>query len=469
MHTRKTVVHARHIFKSPSRDDSQSTGTKTRVSVTSYSANNGFFSGQMKNPSSMKDMSSLVILNEDKTSREERCHEQEKPILQYPNRVKQRKNIRGGSNSIIDMSGKGRLCQPVSVRKKRNSAVCYDSAADDYLNSQDRPSLEILETTCLDFFDDFLLSSFFRGVPAWPERRRDHGKQITVKVLVSLQARPVHTLQNFVTQLVLNEPLQATTVPYKPQFSESRDDLEDQLYESFFVGTVHKFDPRSSENTVGKGAMVTSLQKCAIRSQFVTMDSESLIVLSEKFDAGEAACIVSTYLPAFEFLHHGSMKRANRFSPESLKGQQVLITDGEHAEAQAVAKLALLGGAATVFLVNPGPLVETGLNGKNNVVVLGGSHEDWLPVVRGSMDVVVDYCYPNHSEEVMASLTERGRLVCKLSTIASKRSHGWMSELDHLYEQSTLYLMSKASIFDFAEMCENNVGQLEVSFQAPLF
>jgi NADPH:quinone reductase-like Zn-dependent oxidoreductase len=245
-------------------------------------------------------------------------------------------------------------------------------------------------------------------------------------------------------------------------------DIENMLYDSNFVGTVTNIDRKASQSGLVRGDQVTSIRKCGTKARFVTMPADSLVVLPEKLDSGEAVSVVSIFLPAFGALHHG--RRECRFLPNSLHDKKVLVTGGTLLEAQAVVKLAIWGGASAVYMLSSATRVPIKVAG-SRVTVLPDDKEIWLPIVRQKMDVVVDYDFPNHFESVSKAVGLNGRLVCQSKSRSKGQSQDWLAELEQGFmsefesalEMTTLCIMSNSFLFNFEEICDNNTGGLEVS------
>jgi NADPH:quinone reductase-like Zn-dependent oxidoreductase len=238
-------------------------------------------------------------------------------------------------------------------------------------------------------------------------------------------------------------------------------DVEDKLSESIFVGEVLNSDPSAEVCAFNNGAPVTSLRKCSVKSRLVSVPAESLISLPKKLDAGEVAALVSTYLPAFGALHHGREVRVRekRFLRSSFKMQKILVTGGGTSEADAVVKLALLGGAFRVFLVKSRKTVGKNHIGSHRVIRLNDDPKEWLSRLDGLVDVVVDLEYPKNFEAIQASVAEEGRIVCR----APASSRSLLKNLVQIKEQAALCFVKGATMYDFDDMCESNNSDVLVS------
>lgn len=239
-------------------------------------------------------------------------------------------------------------------------------------------------------------------------------------------------------------------------------DVEKKLAETHFVGQVCKVGKESEKR---QWTTVTSLRKCAMIARCVTVPEESLVPIPPKLDAGEAVAIVSNYLPAFGALYHGSEKHKKRFSRSALIKKKVLVTGGGTNAAEAVVKLAVLGGASKVFLLNSNKALTACHVGSHKVVSLSDDPDEWISRVRGSVDVIIDLEYPKNFDAIKSvmSMSRNGRLVtCRSSEKAE--DHGWAANIKQAATQASLLMVPGATIYDFDSICENNCGEVVVSF-----
>jgi NADPH:quinone reductase-like Zn-dependent oxidoreductase len=312
--------------------------------------------------------------------------------------------------------------------------------------------------TFFDFLDALLLFSCFRGVPlADADRSLNTNKR--QKVSIKVEATVVREDKDACKH--------SKSSQWRRQFH-----LDTKLAESTFVGIVENFPPAKSQhqhqqpveyiNTptgiIRKGTLVTSLQKCAIKARIVTMPAEELIALSQfqDLDSGEVAAIVSSYLPAFGALYHGIdlRSRENRFSSGSLSDCQVLVSGGSAMEAEAVIKLALLGGASRVFAYQSKNYIKMN---SPKVVMLDGPAEDYESRLYQSIDVVVDLGYLQEMEFLKHVAAPCGRLVC---VVPSDQSKNILSRVKEMLMQATLIKHPRTTVYDFHDMCKSSYGEV---------
>jgi NADPH:quinone reductase-like Zn-dependent oxidoreductase len=226
---------------------------------------------------------------------------------------------------------------------------------------------------------------------------------------------------------------------------------------SNFIGIVHRCSPQAELVGITPGTRVAAIVKWGASSKYVSSPVENLVVVPKTLDAADMACLLSTYLPAFQALHHGRA-RPYRYTDTCLKGRRILLTGGATLEVQALVRLARLAGATEIYVVAPQEHFSV-LN-KLQVTVLGGHPDEWLPLVRNRMHVVIDFAFPRNFSAVCDSLARRGRLVCS-SPITNSTEKGWMSELDSIYEYSRLSMMKRATIFDIVENVQTYNGEVK--------
>ena len=208
------------------------------------------------------------------------------------------------------------------------------------------------------------------------------------------------------------------------------------VYGSNFVGVVQQCDDDAEELGIKAGSRVASIVKWGSNSKCVSIPPDQLVVVPKHLDAGDLACLIACYLPAFEALHHGRA-RPYRYSRRCLKGRRVLITGGATVEAQALIRMAQLAGAAKIYVT--APVEHHLLIEKKQAGALFEDPDDWLQDVAGRMDIVIDYLFPRNFLSVCEALTDGGRLV----SVPPGRTS--------ILERCQLSTMERATLFDFGE------------------
>lgn len=223
---------------------------------------------------------------------------------------------------------------------------------------------------------------------------------------------------------------------------------------SNFVGIVH-------EGALPAGTRVAALTKTGGNARYVSISRDALVKVPKRLDPSEVACIISTFLPSFQALHHGR-RHEIRYSNNSLKGMKVLLTEGASiVEIQAVAQLAFLAGAASVHVICE-PRFHNYVQIYLNVTPLDVYIEDWLPTVKGQMDVIIDYDYSHNRVEIPDALAPGGRLVW--FALPPARHNGIFGDINSLMDIASICLLDRASIYDAYENWESEASKDDLKF-----
>jgi NADPH:quinone reductase-like Zn-dependent oxidoreductase len=209
------------------------------------------------------------------------------------------------------------------------------------------------------------------------------------------------------------------------------------------------------------------------------------------------AVVVAAFLPAFQALHHGQrQKRIYAYTPTALEGQRVLILahTGKSsnlsqslvdAQVQAAVRLALLAGARDVHVTVPkiGNAKKHIFSGDYRIRLLETPPEDWIPILKSRMDLILDYTGGSCMDVVDTVKARKGRYVgcvdddcgsaaihCREEGPYSTKKSSWTEslaicpggtngcgsplpegkDLKHLVEWTAFCMnMENASLFDF--------------------
>eukprot|EP00980_Cylindrotheca_fusiformis_P027922 scaffold22568_cov125-Cylindrotheca_fusiformis.AAC.19 len=285
----------------------------------------------------------------------------------------------------------------------------------------------VLTPSVLDRIDDMLLYSCYRDTALSKEKTYHYGSG-----------------QNAVVKVA------ATTLPRrksrsKSDYMEFMDIKSLQKSISTFVGEIHMTNQLPSDTSLKPGTMVTSMHKCPVDASFLSLPVESLIALPTSLDPGESASIVATYLPAFAILHHGCSVRENRYSVSSLKMQSILIVGGDSTEQEALVKIAFLGEARKVTVLNTNrdfPALKKKRFKNSNLVVLEGNPDSELRKLYGTMNVVIDLDFPKSFHFVRACIKPNGRFVARKNEKMNQET--LVSGICSILDQAALFMMESA-------------------------
>lgn len=225
---------------------------------------------------------------------------------------------------------------------------------------------------------------------------------------------------------------------------------------------LHHCSPNAEEAGVKPGMRVaTILQRCGSNARYFSMPYSEVLPVPRHLDAGDIACIITSYLPAFQALHHGRV-RPYRYSRRCFQDRRILIIGGDKMVAQATIRLAQLAGAETVYICAPRFL--KGSLEKHDVGVLDEEPSYWPEEINGMMDVVIDYQFPQNFAAVKAAMARNARLVC-CSPENWNRESNWWGDANQIFECLHLSSLERATFFDFREDYKKNRYELKEDLQ----
>lgn len=171
------------------------------------------------------------------------------------------------------------------------------------------------------------------------------------------------------------------------------------------VGRILRCGKNASSYGIKNGDRVVALAPyLGGNARYVARGADQVVKIPETVDAAQAACIVRTYLTA-----HQCLSRAGK-NPVK-KGDSVLVIGGNGAVAQAVIQLARIAGASRIFATVCERYRHMIL--KIGAIPLPREPEDWLPQVKGQMDIVIDgVCAEGFSSSYAALRNNSSKLVC---------------------------------------------------------
>ena len=207
------------------------------------------------------------------------------------------------------------------------------------------------------------------------------------------------------------------------------------------MGVVSECGHTAKVFGITPGARVASVSKSEFLAKHMAISPKHLVTVPKTLDAADVASVMSSYLPAFQALHHGR-SRPYRYLRGCLKGKRILVTGGITVVSQALVRLAEMAGAAEIFWVAQKEH-HSAVRGGRKVVMLDEDPDTWLPTAYSHMDIVIDYEFPRNFSLVRQTVAKKGRLVCV--------PRGKMTLLNGFLEQVELSAMKRATIFDFKD------------------
>lgn len=153
------------------------------------------------------------------------------------------------------------------------------------------------------------------------------------------------------------------------------------------------------------GDAVAACCRTGGNARYAVLDFHDLTPAPGNVDSAQAACIISTYMTAYQALH----RCKPRGPKQTLEGVNILVTGGNGTIAKAVIELAHRAGASKIFATaakrHHAELTEQG------VCPLPLDSKMWLPLVKGKMDIVIDGICQDGYASPHAALNPKGHLI----------------------------------------------------------
>jgi NADPH:quinone reductase-like Zn-dependent oxidoreductase len=167
------------------------------------------------------------------------------------------------------------------------------------------------------------------------------------------------------------------------------------------------------------GDRVAALVRIGGNARYICVPEDDLVEVPWSCDAAEATCMVSTYMTAYQALR---MVTNDNFS---LDGKRILITGGIEPVGQALVQLCLRANAGEVYATAP-QFRHRYVKGVLGVNPLPPDPKDWLPAIKGRMDIVFDGTCQDDFSSSYSALKRNGILVCLgMSALLSRESPGF--------------------------------------------
>ena len=185
------------------------------------------------------------------------------------------------------------------------------------------------------------------------------------------------------------------------------------------VGRVVYTEPNNCGIEFGDRVCTIGL-KVGGNSKYATVPCHKLIKCPTGIDGPVIACLLRTYMVAYQCLH-----RAGSFAIR--EGDKVLVTGGSGAIGQAVIQLAKVARAGEIYATGRGSKSQrtiTALGAK----FLGRKPSEWLPKVKAKMDIVIDSaCSDSFISSRLALKDIRSKLVCIGTTSKLRGGNGYFT------------------------------------------
>lgn len=154
-----------------------------------------------------------------------------------------------------------------------------------------------------------------------------------------------------------------------------------------FCGQIPLTEKKSAFSKIAPGDVVVSLRRSGSNARYVCAPKDHLVKVPPKIRADEAACLVETYLTAFQVLHLGR-RSAIRYRDNSLKGRSILIMVGGFSSlSRALMETANAGGVGCCYVLVDKDEFEA--VSKFGAIPLSKDPQQWLTLVGKQIDLLV--------------------------------------------------------------------------------
>eukprot|EP00554_Chaetoceros_debilis_P003025 CAMPEP_0194084916 /NCGR_PEP_ID=MMETSP0149-20130528/15347_1 /TAXON_ID=122233 /ORGANISM="Chaetoceros debilis, Strain MM31A-1" /LENGTH=351 /DNA_ID=CAMNT_0038767679 /DNA_START=280 /DNA_END=1335 /DNA_ORIENTATION=+ len=214
------------------------------------------------------------------------------------------------------------------------------------------------------------------------------------------------------------------------------------------VGTIVSMGVEAETAGFDYGEAVAACCRVGGNARYITLHYGDLCSVPGNVDSSQAACIISTYMTAYQALH----RCKPRGPRETLEGSNILVTGGNSPIGQAIIELAHRAGASKIFATAPKKVHEQ-LHDKG-VCPLPLDAKMWLPLVRGKMDIVIDGICQDGYSSPHAALNYRGHLVViGMNLIMNGAERGYCgTPMDAMIQSFKAgYLLSRTTRYDVYE------------------
>jgi NADPH:quinone reductase-like Zn-dependent oxidoreductase len=157
-------------------------------------------------------------------------------------------------------------------------------------------------------------------------------------------------------------------------------------------------------------------------AKYAILPSSRVFCCPEDIHPTKVACLVRNYMTAYQCLHRAGGAKIR-------PGSKVLILGGAGALGQALIQLSIVAGADEVYATGKGSISKRIIENLG-AQALGRKPGEWLPYVKGEMDIVVDSVCSDDYISSQRALKRSGKLVCVGATALVKKPYNWNSGMD---------------------------------------
>mmetsp|Transcript_38305 Transcript_38305/g.89091 ORF Transcript_38305/g.89091 Transcript_38305/m.89091 type:complete len:574 (-) Transcript_38305:267-1988(-) len=190
-------------------------------------------------------------------------------------------------------------------------------------------------------------------------------------------------------------------------------------------------------------------------ARYICVPAYQLISIPQELDAAEGACLLQTFVTAYQCLHRLTKVK---------RGNKVLIVGANGAVGQASVQLAVLCGAE---VYGTSGKMHHGLLKSMGAIPLGREPNEWLPYIKGSMDIVIDcVCSDSYFSSHLALnlLNSKSRLICVGMTAKRSNPSAFGTTLPALFVSLVAGIMPHTSCYDIFESVEDRPNEYREDF-----
>jgi NADPH:quinone reductase-like Zn-dependent oxidoreductase len=153
---------------------------------------------------------------------------------------------------------------------------------------------------------------------------------------------------------------------------------------------------------------VAALVRMGGNARYIVVHHKSLIHVPRSLDAADAVSMVSTYMTAYQSLKL-TLDSEEKRGAKPFAGRKILVVGGSTPVGQALIQLSVKAGASEVYAT--GPAIMTKFLKSMGAIPIGHEPYEWLPQVKGEMDLVFDGVCQDGYDSSQLALQEKGKLV----------------------------------------------------------
>jgi NADPH:quinone reductase-like Zn-dependent oxidoreductase len=206
------------------------------------------------------------------------------------------------------------------------------------------------------------------------------------------------------------------------------------------------------------GDRVAALVRFGGNARYICVSEDDLVEVPWSCESAEAVCMVSTYMTAYQALR---MVTNDNFS---LNGKRILITGGIEPVGQALVQLCLRANAGEVYATAP-EFRHRYVKSVLGVNPLPLDPNDWLPIIKGKMDIVFDATCQDDFSSSYSALQRNGTLICLgMSALLSRETPGFFgAPISAYWARLKGNLLPNTKFYDLWESFTANKSAFKVS------